>query len=218
MNNCRIDGIFIDLDGVILKNSVNIYLKFVADYINKFTPIPFDFIKNYYRLVNSFPLSDALYLVFNSLGLTDKLSDLFEEINNLKEYKNESIIVEGGFYRLVDFCNTNNIQYKIFTLASLEKTASFLNDISPKNFYCLDKKAKADIKTYDYVKKDLNIEFNNWLLIDDDPLSLRTAYLCGLKTFLIKGALYDEAYCNDFRQYFHAVNESLDDIITFIKT
>jgi histidinol phosphatase-like enzyme len=168
-------------------------------------------------MVNCFP-SDALYLIFCSLGLADKLSYMFETINNLKEYKNEKIIIDKGFYRLVDFCNKNNIQYKVFTMASFEKTISFLSDIPPENIYCLDKKAKADINTYNYVKKELNIDLNNWVLIDDDPLSLRTAYLCGIKTVLIKGTLYDETYYNDFRQYFNTITESLDDIMTFIKT
>lgn len=213
-----VEGLFLDLDGVILKNSVDVYLRYVTDYINEFAPIPLSYVKNYYRTVNSFPLSESLYLVFKSLGITSELNTLFEKILTLRDYKNEKIIIEEGFYSLVDFCSKNNIQYKIFTMASFEKTKLFLADIPNENIYCLDKRSKADLTTYDFIKKDLKINLKNWVLVDDDPLALRTASLCGLKTVFMKNNLFDEAYCNDFKQYFNLIIESLDNIISFVKT
>jgi histidinol phosphatase-like enzyme len=217
INKSLIEGIFIDFDGVISKNSLDVTLEYVTDYINEFTPIPVSFIKNYYRTVNSFPLFDALYLLFGSLGLTNKVNGLLENIKEIKEYKNESITVEEGFYHLVDFCKKNSIQYKILTMASLKKIQLFLANTPIENICCLNKRAKADCDTYSYIRKDYNINLNNWLLIDDDPLTLRTAALCGIKTILMKNSFFDELYNSDFGKYFYEVVECFDDVINIIK-
>lgn len=212
-----IEGLFLDLDGVILKNSVNVYLKYVTDYINEFTPVPLSYVKNYYRTVNSFPLAEALYLVFKSLGLEDKINPLFSKINTLENYKTEKIIINKGFTRLVDFCNRNKIQYKILTMASLKKTQSFLSDFKIGNICCLKQKSKADLKTYLFLKKNLGIVLENWLFVDDDPLALKLASVSGLKTALMKSKLFNKSYCKDFIGSIDIVVDSFDQIIEFVK-
>lgn len=217
MNNSLIEGIFIDFDGVISKNSLDITLKFVTNYINKISPLPLGYVKNYYKTVNSFSLFDALYLLFNSLGLTNQLNDMLEKIKNLKEYNNEIISITEDFYHLIDYCNKNDIRYIILTLAPFNKIQLFLDKIPIKNICCLEKKTKANVNTYEHLKKDLNINLNNWILIDDDPLALTTANICGLKTILMKSTLFDESYIYDFGQFINAKVDSFDNIINYLR-
>ncbi len=212
-----IEGLFIDLDGVVLRNSLEVYLKYVTDYINKFIPLPLSYIKNYYRTVNSFPQLEAFHIVFDSLGLGNELKALLESIIDLKEYNNEKITIGENFYDIVSFCDKNNIQYKIFTMASFEKTKSFLPEIPRKNICCLDKRSKADLKTYELIKKELKINLQNWVLVDDDPVALQTAHLSGLTTILMKNNLFDSSYCKEFKKSIDIAVESFSDIIKLFK-
>lgn len=195
--------ILIDFDGVISKNSVLYNFRTAHQFINQFIPVPFESVFHFLKSTTAFSMRDTLSFLFSSLGISD-ISELQQEqlLKNL--YKNyTSIEIEEYFYHFLDFCDKKSIRYFIFSSADkvLKEIPEFCNRVGIKNIYNLEGRSKADSNTYLSLAKDLKINLEKAILIDDTPLALQVGKLHGLTTIMMINDVFTLEDFQTFKSY-----------------
>lgn len=203
----RIKYILIDFDGVISKNSLDITLSYTHDYINQNTPYHFDSLKNYYRSVNSFNLHEGVQYLFKSLGIEETLDEFNLNLVNLKQHKGQKINIEPDFLDFISFCKKIEIKSLLFSLADNKKIENLLGYKPDYLIWPKKESSKANPKTYENIYNNiLQCSPKQIMIIDDDPIVLRSAKSSGLKTLLMKNTFFESFDLTDF-------NESIDNIV-----
>lgn len=195
----KTEGILIDFDGVIAKEAVDNVINFVYEYINRYTPLEKDYIKTYIKTVACFPTDNSIRFIFSAFGLDEQVSDFFEKFKNFDKNHNE-FKIEEDFTGFIRFCEENNLQYKIFSLAAFERL-KVVGNISQNNIYSLNNHSKASIHTFKEVENNMKTDLTNWLYLEDNPVALRTGKLAGLTTFMMLNNVFTEDDYNIFNKY-----------------
>lgn len=175
-------GIFIDFDGVISKSSVRVTINFLHEYINSIKPISYEFIENYVKSVLCFPVDESVTLLFNSLGIENKLEHFYLKFKKLDSDR-AKIIIEQSFYDFIKFCNEKKIEYRFLSLASVDRLR-LIKDLDMTKILKLGH-SKANPKTYLLALNSLKEYRLRWFQLDDSPLALRAGKLSGLKTIMM---------------------------------
>lgn len=214
----EVRAVIVDLDGVILKNSIVISLNFLYDYLAKKNQfVAYDTLQNFYKSINSFPLSLSLTLLFDSIGLSHLKTEFAIKLMKLKKFAGERILVDEGFFRLRQFCENNRIVLKIFSLSSVEKIKRFVPDVRECELLILPGASKAKASTFHLISSDLRIVPGDIVIVDDDPFVLRSADVAGLNTVMMMNSVFTE---KDYRLYSSMVHfrvKSLDGLVNLIK-
>lgn len=192
--------VFIDFDGVISQNSVLVLFKFIHQFINRYTPVPFEVIQDFLKSTICFHGKQSTELLFSSLGIEDKLPEFFPELGKTEKFEDIQIVIEKEFYSFIDFCNSNSIRYQIFSSASrnVKRFSELIDRIDSTNIYNLNQRPKARAATFLEVAKELEIDLKNSLYVDDAPLALLTGKLHGIKTVMM---LNDVFTINDYKRF-----------------
>ena len=201
----------VDFDGVIAKNSIEISLSYTHDFINKFTPYHINSLKNYYAAINSFDLKEGLSLLFRALGIEDYLPELTDGLNSLKEYNKQPILLDPGYFDFVAFCKSNDIGCSIFSLANsgkIENLLGFKPDlIKPPS----SRFSKADPVVYSQICESLYLKPREIIVIDDDPLVLRSAKISGMRTILMGNEFFNN-YVPPYQNYIDMMVDSFVEV------
>ena len=213
----KVNGVLIDFDGVITKNSFEILADYCVSFIKKKRQdafeIPEVFIKNYLQFTTCFPFEPTMQLLFDSLGLKKtELKNLQKEIESIKDYK---ITVEPDFFPFIDFCKKNGIECKIVSLAS-PKRLSMLK-LGPEYFFPLDNRPKANKNTFSIIVKKLRIDPKKWFYIDDSPMALHSAKQMNLNTVLMKNKIFKKRDVEPFRNSIDNQINSFSEFINMLK-
>jgi hypothetical protein len=197
----QLDGILVDFDGVIIKNSLLVLILFLYDFINEFTPISFKSVVNIVKVINSFPPMPSIKFILSNLGLEDKINDCFARFIKLKEHRSDSMEIEESFNKFIEFCKEKQYYVKIFSLTETERINQFLPENAYYGIFQLNQTSKADIKTYINIKNNLRIETSKWIILDDDPLALRSAKLAGFITIIMLNSVFTIEDYNDYKEF-----------------
>jgi beta-phosphoglucomutase-like phosphatase (HAD superfamily) len=192
-------GILIDFDGVISKNSIQMTCNFIHDFINRFTPIGSEYIENYIKVIASFPVADTVKLLFNALGIGDRLEQFQREFLEFDSDKNNFIICDD-FEEFIEICHKNSIVYKVFSLATPERLRH-IDCLDGDAVLALNNVSKADSATYTNLARDMGLNLKNWYYIDDNPMALRAGKLAGLITAMMTNNMYTEADYQIFKEF-----------------
>lgn len=213
-----IETIFIDYDGVISKNSMNLITNFMCDFINRFRPIDIDTIISYVKIVNCFSVNESIGLLFTSLGLEKEIDDFRVELDGLKEYKGMCLKIEEDLCDFISFCNESNIKYRIFSLASGEKIYNTLNSyfnynqrhgyFDYDNILTCKNASKADPNLYKKIHDETGIDISHCLVIDDNPLTLIAAKQSGAYTSMMTNDIFNNYDYSIYKNYIDFVVSS----------
>lgn len=205
----KIQGVFLDFDGVISKNSVDHTIKLLSNFINKVSPnqnfpISKNYIKKYFKCVSAFPTEKSIHFLFSSLGLEDKINLLYNEIKRTDlDLKSDKIVIEKDFEEFIRFCKKNRIRYYIISLTSSERLKKIEKIVGRKAFYKLNKGSKADTILFTSLIKELGINPHEWFYLDDSPLALRAGKVAELNTVLMKNNVFTES---DFKEFKNSID------------
>lgn len=201
--------VFIDFDGVISKNSVLVLFRFIHRFINKYTPVPFEFLQEFLKSTICFHGRQSMELLFSSLGIENKLPVFYQELMQTESFDSIEITLEPDFYSFINFCNSNFIPYQIFSSANkkVKRLSELINKIGSENICNLNQRPKSRYDTYAEVAKELEINLNNCLYIDDVPLALRTGKLHGMTTVMM---LNDIFTIDDFRRFSASIDYKIN--------
>lgn len=184
--------IFIDFDGVISKNSLLDNIKNVHWFINQYTPLPFEFVVSFFKCTMCFSVQHTLNFLFSSLGIEDKLFEIYQEQVIKKFYDNTQIKIEDDFFRFIDFCDHNSFRYLIYSSRdnSIKKLSETINEFNANSIYDLKGRSKANYKTFLEVANELDLNLNKCVYIDDTPLALRTGKINGMTTIMMLNDIF----------------------------
>lgn len=195
----NIKGILVDFDGVISCNSLEITMSFAHDYINEYVPYKFETLESFYRSVNSFDLGKGMELLFNSLGLQDKLNDFFSKLRNLRFYKNLEVEIYDDFLPFLDFCKKENISVKMYSMAEESRIRNLLNS----KIEIVKLISKTDFRFLKQLHDELKNEKTDWAVIDDDPLALFFASQAGFCTIWRENFLFRPEDQHLYKSFIH---------------
>ncbi|RCJ19195.1 hypothetical protein A6S26_27475 [Nostoc sp. ATCC 43529] len=217
----RLTGIFLDFDGVISPNSVGLMHKWVYEYINKFTSVPIRerTIKEIAKLTTTFPPKAVLELVFQSFGIPLDVKQVQQLMH--KEIS-DSVAIDPGFSRLLNFCSQNDIQVKIISQRS--STSGAFNQLEhvpglDASMVCSTQgMSKADPACYIQIGSNLQLDLKDWIIVDDSPYALRAAKIANLKTGLMVTPTFN---IDDYLEYEDLIDiklSSLDNLSNIVKS
>lgn len=192
--------IFIDFDGVISRNSVLYNFHTAHQFINQYTPVPFEALFNFFKSTTSFSMQQTLYFLLSSLGIS-YISKIQQEQLIMDLYKNNNELkIEPDFFGFLDFCDNNLIRYLIYSSAdkSIKGIPELINRIGNNNIYNLNGRSKAASNTYLEAAKELGIDLKKCMYIDDTPLALQIGKLQGMTTVMM---LNDVFTLEDYRMF-----------------
>lgn len=207
-----VNGVLIDFDGVISRSSVKNTIIFTHEYINKVQPIPYKFIENYIKLILSFPVESSVALLFDSLGLSSLIKDFYSRFNDL-DLDSSRIVIDEEFYQLISFLEKNKLDYRILSLASKDRIKNIRNIDYSK--IANVGKSKADARAFSDFIKDMN--FFDWVQLDDSPIALRTGKLSGLTTVMMLNDIFTVADYRPFQQFIDYKTSSLTGFLKILK-
>lgn len=216
----KVKGILIDFDGVIAKNSFEVLADYCITFIKKkrndVTEIPNAFIKNYLLYTTCFPFEPTMELLFHSLGLSNvELKELRQEIENRNDYNGKKIIIEPDFYSFIDFCNSNEIDCKIVSLASPKRLSQL--KLGPEYIFPLNNNPKASKNTFNIIINKLHADPKKWFYIDDSPMALHCAKQIRLNTVLMKNRTFKKRDVEPFKSSIDFKINSFSEFIKFLK-
>ncbi len=209
----KIEGFLIDFDGVVVKNSPGLGSKFIYEYINKYTPISYGNVKSMVRLFGSYPQQDTYKFIFSSLGIGEHLADFSLQISKFEDLYRKDIVIDGSAEKFIVYCKNNGIMFKIFSLAGTGRIMKVMPYINKSDIYSLEGRSKADSKTFSLLEKELGIDPARWVLIDDDPFSLRSAKMNGMFTIMMKNDLFRKRDYSSYRDYIDLKVRGFSEII-----
>ncbi len=184
--------VLIDFDGVISKNSVLLLFNCLHDFINRCTPFPRKALLEFFKSTVSFPVQSSMELILTSLGIEDKIMELYREVSQMEDYGGTGIKIEEDFYSFTDFCKRNSISCRIFSSAGKNvKRFSGLLERVDNSFICnLKGRSKARYATFSETSQELDIDLKKCLYIDDSPTALRTGKLHGITTVMMLNDIF----------------------------
>lgn len=209
--------IFIDFDGVISKNSILTNLNNIHQFINRYTPLPFETLLCLFKWTTCFSIQDTINYLFSSLGIENKIYEFYQKISQVDSYNNIPIKIEDSFYQFLNFCDNNTIRYLLFSAAVNINQTQLANRIGNHNIYNLNDRSKANYYTYLETAKELDIDLKKTMYIDDHPLALLTGKLHGMTTVMMINDVFTIKDYNIYRSYIdHKINSftELETIIT----
>ncbi|HNW27396.1 MAG TPA: HAD hydrolase-like protein [Spirochaetota bacterium] len=207
----NIQGMLIDFDGVISRNSVLVAQQFSYDFINSLEPIPFETFQSYFKLATCFSQEQAIALFFTSLGLDNELPRFLKEFKSLNSHKNMTIEIDNKFLSFIDYCDKNDLKYTIFSLAEPERMQK-LGLRAVDAIYPLRDVSKANTSAFLRVISDLDIDPGQWIYIDDNPLALRAGKRSGLHTVMM---LNDVFTISDYHMYSDYIDHTVENFPEF---
>ncbi len=209
------EGFLIDFDGVILKNFPDLVSKFIYNYINKLTPINYETIISFVRLFISFPTKDFFTFLFNSLGIEEHFEDFINKVSNLEDNGEIKFEIDDYFNTFIDKCNNNQINFKIFSMADTRRILKTIHNIKLEDIYSLCENSKSNTRTFSHLQKELKIDLNKWVLIDDDPFSLRSGKLNGMFTIMMQNNVFGESEYYLYKDYIDVKVNSFKEVIDY---
>lgn len=209
--------VFIDFDGVISKNSVLVNMKNAHHFINQYTPIPYEVLFSFLKCTTCFSLQETIDFLISSLGIEDKLSQSHQEQLIMELYTNFGTEIEDDFYQFLDFCDRNSIRYMIYSSAykGLQGISKLVNRIGKNNIYNLNGHSKANYNTYSEVAKELEVDLEKCIYIDDTPLALRTGKLHGMTTVMM---INDVFTLDDYQIFSSYIDYKINSFSELLKT
>lgn len=206
----RVEGIFIDFDGVISRNAVDRIISFVHSYMNLHIPIAPEFLRAYIKNISCFPVDASARLLFTAFGIEDRLEDFFSAFRKFEEQP-ENLQIENDFHRFLEFCRENNIEYKILSLANRGRIKMACS-INEEDIYPLNNRSKANQDTFSEIGSEMGIDLKKWAYIEDNPVALQAAKLSGLNTIMMLNNIYTESDYSIFKDYIDFKVDSFDPV------
>ena len=188
--------VLIDFDGVISANIVSVMLKASHKFMNQYVPLPFEVAKSGMKSSVCMPMEASLNLSFGVHGLEEKIPEFFQVMMNVESYVGEKIAIRPDFFRFIDYLEVQNIDYRIFSAADkraphVQQVISQLNKADI--FFPLEGRSKQSLKTYPEVARELGVDLNNCLMVDDACQALAVAQKFGITTVMMANELFTEA-------------------------
>jgi len=207
--NISINAIIFDFGGVIL----NIDYKKVVE---EFAKLGIDNFDSFYSQHEQQNLFDEFEMGFISPTIFRKrLNKIFNKqiTDNELDYAWNSILIDlpesrikllekvKNNYKIFLLSNTNKIHYDSYIKQLIEIGYDDFNQIFEKAYFSFRMGLKKpDIKIFEQVFKEQNLEIDKTLFIDDSQQHIESAKNLGLQTYLLKKEenitmLFNENYC-----------------------
>lgn len=217
--NCiqKPDMIFIDFDGVISKSSLIDNIKNYHWFINQYVPIPFEFTVDFFKITMCFPVQSTISYLFSSLGIEDRLPELYKEEVINKFYDNEKIKIEEDFFQFIDFCTKNGLPYLIYSSRdnSYKSLADVITGFDPSRIYDLKGRSKGNYNTFLEVGDELNLNLSRCIYVDDNPLALQTGKRHGMTTIMMINDIFTLKDYDIFHSFINYKINSFADLLSF---
>ncbi len=218
----KIEGILVDFDGVISRNSAMLTFKFLYGFLCDIYKIPLSTVLSYYKIVLNFPLKESIDLFFDSFGLENRKNEFMKLHHNLIDLQGESVGIEKDFMDFVDFCSENDIALKVVTMLKKEsdKRLSYISSIIDKcNIISIDdyggKSSKASPFVYGKIlDQNKSDRHKTWMCVDDSPIALRSAYENDIITVMMMNDIFTVV---DYRLYKKYINYRVDSFVKLIR-
>jgi beta-phosphoglucomutase-like phosphatase (HAD superfamily) len=210
-------GFLIDLDGVVLKNSLDLAAEFIRDYIQSLTPISIETVRSWIRGFNCYPAGEFFRYVFHSLEIESHYEDFLRRIDNFQGANGREIIVDPYFETFLKTCAEQGIRFRIASLAPIKRIQATLPFLLKEDIYSLHGMSKASPHTFVKIAGDLEIRPEEWVLIDDDPFSLRSAKIAGFRTMMVLNNFFREEEYSMYREFVDRKVRDFREIVEFLK-
>ena len=210
-------AIIFDMDGVIVDSEI-VYMQRVVEFTDLFGERP-----NHKELCdNLVGVSSNSWWEWlsNKCGLknVEVTKRKYEEYTSKKQKVDYVDIFRKEIYQLIDYCKNNQIKMAVASSSPKEHIISVLNDcgilnefeiiVSGEEFI----ESKPNPEIYQYTVKELGVESNEALVIEDSTIGIIAAKAAGLSCL----ALADDRF--NFRQdKADAIINSLAEAIRYIK-
>lgn len=205
--------VLIDLDGVILKNSLQLASRFVFDFLNQRTEISYITVERFFKIANSFSPELSFKFFFESLGLAYSLNELTTEIKRFAEYKEEKVYVDPYFEHFISYLRQESVNFLIFSLASTSRIMNSVTCIHEAEIYNLSNSSKADVLTFSDFLKQIHRNGIEIIYIDDDPFALRTAKMVNISTILMKSNFFDNDDIRPYESHIDLIVENFQELL-----
>lgn len=199
----RLDGIVLDFDGTISKNSVNVAFRYTYEYINRLKPIPFVFVYNYFKNITAFQMGEAIRQLFSAFGLAEKTEECLKNYTEITSYQDIQIEIEKDFFDFVRFCQKNSLFIKVFSSAGPKQNRfkPLFEVLKEEDFLSYSHRPKADPTTFKDMVVDLKLDVTRCMYIDDTPLALWSAKTAGFTTAMMLNQIFTKEDFIEYRQF-----------------
>lgn len=193
----KYQGFLIDMDGVIFRNSMEIGVRLIHSYLSARTPIAYQTVLSFVRFGNSHPPKEFYTHIFTALGIADSLGDFFQRLATFNGCRGAMLEMDKQFKPFVEMCLYTGIEYRIFSLAPVQRITASVPFVGPDKIIAVDG-AKSNVATFHRLEEILPNRLNEWCLIDDDPFALRSAKLAGLGTCMMQNSVFGEQQYGEY--------------------
>jgi FMN phosphatase YigB (HAD superfamily) len=219
MTTQKINGIILDFDGTIAKNSVDVAFHFIYDYLRQFKPIPHVFVYNYFKNITAFQMGEAVRQLFSAVGLEEKTMDCLKKFTEITGYQTTQIEIEEDFFDFVHFCQKNSLRIKIFSSAGSKQLRfkPLFTVLKKDDFLSYSDCPKSNPATFTSIANDLKLDVSNLIYVDDTPLALWGAKVAGFTTVMMINRIFTDKDYEDYREFIDKKINSFNELEDFCK-
>lgn len=208
-----VKGFIFDFDGTIAKDSAPKIVRFIYEFINKNSKsqkVSFEYIKNYYKTSVSFNPQNSITLLFESLGISDKILE-FKEQHDKIDLDSEFSKIQSSFFHILEVLKKKGIEYFVLSLASQTKLKN--SNLAIADFDVVLKSKSNPSIFKDIIKKKEIVNPSEWVYVDDSPLALSAAKSCGFTTVMMINEVFTE---DDYRNSIDFIDYKIDDFLDLL--
>lgn len=212
------DMVLIDFDGVISKNVVSIMSRAINGFMNQYVPTPIEATKEAIRNSVGLPMKTSVNILLESFGILEALPDLYQTMMSMEKIVGENIEIQSDFYPFIEFCKQNEIPFRIFSMADKTQThvREVLEKIGEDSFFNIEGYTKQNIKLYPKIAKELKLDLNKCLMIDDSCVALSTAKKFGIKTVMMENELVTKKDFQIWQPHIDHCANSFDQVLQIL--
>ncbi|MFF0159894.1 HAD-IA family hydrolase [Streptomyces sp. NPDC005263] len=212
--------VLLDFDGVLSLNASSLLLLALHEGINRHTELPIEATVTQFKAISTFPQRESLRVLFTGLGIEQHLNAEIDALRSLTSVRGTPLTLGEGVEVFCAQQRARGTRLRVFsTMDRTTARRSLLDGLfRPEDYVALDHSSKADPDTYAALLAAEGVaDPAEWLLVDDSPLALRAAKIAGLRTVLMRGAVFSDDDVSAFGSFIDAQVTSfaeLGDVLT----
>ncbi|MBC7882879.1 MAG: HAD hydrolase-like protein [Anaerolineae bacterium] len=215
----KIQGIFLDFDGVISHNSNELMIRWLHAYACRTAegPVGLQTVRTVAKLASACAPRELLELFFRSFAIPGQISEVQQAMHR---ETSPAVCIGDALSPLIADCIRQGIQVKV--LSQRSATQGSFNQLHhvpgiERNMICSTHGlSKANPLCYRQVGEEFGLNLSEWLMVDDSPYALRGAKVAGLQTAWIVTPSFHEADYQDYEELIDLRLESLAALLPLI--
>ncbi|MET9525421.1 HAD family hydrolase [Streptomyces coeruleorubidus] len=199
--------LLLDFDGVLSLNASSLLLLALHEGINRHTELPIEATVTQFKAISTFPQRESLRMLFAGLGIEQHLNAEIDALRSLTAVRGTPLALGEGVEAFCAEQRARGVRLRVFsTMDRATARRSLLDGLfGPEDYVALDHASKADPDTYAaLLAAEGEVDPGQWLLVDDSPLALRAAKIAGLRTVLMRGAVFSDDDVSAFGSFIDA--------------